>query len=89
MPIHASNRPALDRHLREAEFSLRVATHFACLADTPALEDLQAALGKVGEARVWAKENLKVEPPILRAPRLPIGKGYPTTRKERLGHRWL
>lgn len=88
MPLRASNRDALDRHLQQAEFELRVATHFACLADTPALEVLRAALGKVGEARAFVKQ-MEVEHPVLRPKLLPIGEGLPVTRRERHGYRWL
>jgi hypothetical protein len=88
MPLRASNRDALDRHLQQAEFELRVATHFACLADTPALEGLRAALGKVGEARSFVKQ-MEVEHPVSRPKLLPIGEGLPVTRRERHGYRWL
>jgi hypothetical protein len=88
MPVRASTQQALDRHLREAEFALRVASNFACLADTPALEGVQAALGKVGEARSFVK-TMEVEHPVMRPKPLPIGEGLPLTRKDRIGHRWL
>jgi hypothetical protein len=86
--LNPSTRDALDRHLRQADFELRVATNFACLADTPALEGLRAALGKVGEARALVK-TLAVEHPVLRPKSLPVGQGLPVTRRERHGYRWL
>ena len=65
-----------------------MATNFACLADTPALEGLRAALGKVGEARAFVK-TLEVEHPVLRPKPMPVGQGLPLTRQERHGFRWL
>ena len=53
MPIRASTRRYLDSHLQQAEFTLKVASNFACLVDTPALESIRAALGNIGEARKW------------------------------------
>lgn len=54
MPVQPSTRWYLDNQLQQAEFALKVASNFACLADTPALESIRAALGNIGEARNWA-----------------------------------
>ena len=45
MPVDPSIRSHLDDHLGQAEFSLKVASNFDCLKDTPAHETVRAALG--------------------------------------------
>jgi hypothetical protein len=88
MAVPESTRRYLDSHLQQAEFALKVASNFARLADTPALEEIQAALGKVGGARVWVREKLETEAPAMKPRNLPLGQGLPLTRRERMGYRW-
>lgn len=89
MPVPESTRKYLDSHLQQAEFALKVASNFACLAGSPALEEIHAALGKVGGARVWVREKLEVDAPTPKAFELPLGQELPLTRSERSGYRWL
>ncbi len=88
MAVPESTRKYLDSHLQQAEFALKVASNFACLADTPALEAVRAALGKVGEARTWVREKLEIETVAMKPSELPLGQGLPLTRREQLGYRW-
>ncbi len=88
MPADSSTRRQLDDHLQQAEFSLRVASKFACLHDTAADPVIREALARVGAARAWVKEKLQVEQPAPPVHPIPVGEGLPLTRKERLGFRW-
>ena len=88
MPVDPSIRSHLDDHLGQAEFSLKVASNFDCLKDTPAHDAVRAALARVAEARRWVREGLAVERPDVRSAQLPLGQGLPLNRKERLGYRW-
>ena len=88
MAVDASTRRQIDDHLQRAEFSLRVASKFACLHDTAAEPMLREALARVGAARAWVKEKLAVEMPAVKPYLPPLGEGLPLTRKERLGYRW-
>lgn len=88
MPVDPSIRSHLDDHLGQAEFSLKVASNFDCLKDTPAHDAVRAALARVAEARRWVREGLAVERPGVSSAQVPLGQGLPLTRKERLGYRW-
>lgn len=88
MPVDPSIRSHLDDHLGQAEFSLKVASNFDCLKDTPAHYAVRAALARVAEARRWVREGLAAERPVVRPELAPLGQGLPLTRKERLGYRW-
>ena len=55
-----STRQCLDDHLGQAEFSLKVSRHFACLAGTPAEASIVAALARVQEARRWVSEGMTI-----------------------------
>lgn len=48
-------------HLSQAEVELRVAAQFECCEATPAHPMVRAALARIGEARAWLNQNLKVE----------------------------
>jgi len=88
MPVDPSIRSHLDDHLGQAEFSLKVATNFDCLKDTPAHDAVRAALARVAEARRWVREGLAVERTVWRSAQLPLGQGLPLIRKECMGYRW-
>lgn len=89
MAVAPSTRRQIDDHLQRAEFSLRVASKFACLHDTAAEPVIREALARVGAARAWVKEKLPVETSAMKPHLPPLGEGLPLTRKERFGYRWL
>jgi hypothetical protein len=79
VPVHPSTRQALDDHLSQAEFALRVAGNFECLQGTPAHDSVRAALARVGEARGWVKAQLVVQLPSVKPPNL----AYQSVRERR------
>jgi len=86
--VHPAIRQHVDDYLSKAEFALRVVTHTGCVQNTPALDNLKSALDQVARARAWVKEGLPVEPVVMKPHRVPVGKGLPLNRKQRLGCRW-
>ena len=88
MSVHPSTRRQLYDHLGQAEFSLKVASNFECLAGTPASAAVQAALAEVTRAREWVRTKLAVSYATGPSPR-PMTEGLPLTRKERLSFRHL
>jgi hypothetical protein len=88
MPVAPSTRSHLDDHLGQAEFALKVAANFDCLKNTPAHENVRAALAGVKEARAWVRNRLVVEQTAMKPYRAPLGERLPLTRRERMGYRW-
>ncbi|MEN9402065.1 MAG: hypothetical protein RL091_768 [Verrucomicrobiota bacterium] len=88
MAVHPAIRQHVDDYLSKAEFALNVVSHTGCVQNTPALDNVRAALDQVARARGWVKEGLPVQPVVMKPYQLPLGKGLPLTRQQRLGHRW-
>lgn len=88
MAVHPAIREHVEAHLTRAEFALRVVAHTGCVQNTLAIEHVKAALDQVARARPWVKEGLPVEMPVMKPHQLPLGKGLPLSRKQRLTHRW-
>lgn len=88
MTVHPSTRRQLYDHLGQAEFSLKVASNFECLAGTPASAAVQAALAEVTRAREWVRITVAVSYAAGPSPR-PLAEGLPLTRKDRLSFRHL
>ena len=88
MSVHPSTRRQLYDHLGQAEFSLKVASHFECLAGTPASAAVRTALAEVTQAREWVRTKLEVSYAAGPSPR-PMTEGVPLTRRERLSFRHL
>lgn len=88
MAVHPAIRQHVDDYLSKAEFALRVVAHTGCVQNTPALDNVKSALDQVARARAWVKEGLPVEPVTMKPHPVPLGKGLPLTRKQRLGYRW-
>lgn len=88
MAVHPAIREQVEAYLTKAEFALRVIVHTGCMQNTPALENVQAALDQVARARAWVKEGLPVEPVVMKPYQPPLGKGLPQNRKHRLNLRW-
>jgi len=84
--VHPSTRQHVYDHLGQAEFSLKVAKNFACLAGTPAGDAAQAALAEVARAREWVRTQLAVGHGAGPS-RKPMVERLPLTRKERLNLR--
>ena len=88
MSVHPSTRRQVYDHLGQAEFSLRVASHFACLAGTPAGAAVQAALAEVARAREWVRTELAVSSAAGPSPKL-MTERRPLPPVERLSFRPL
>ncbi|MDO8545516.1 MAG: hypothetical protein Q7S40_34165 [Opitutaceae bacterium] len=88
MAVTPATRKAILDHLTTGAFELRVAANFEVLKATPAHDSLKAAVAQVATARQWIQQHLQEEAIKLAVPSLPLGKGLPLTRKERLGYRW-
>lgn len=86
MSVHPSTRRQLYDHLGQAEFSLKVASNFECLAGTPASAAVQAALAEVTRAREWVRTKLVVSYAAGPSPQR-MAEGLPLTRQERLSFR--
>ncbi len=82
MSVHPSTRRQLYDHLGNAEFSLKVAKNFECLAGTPASAAVQAALAEVTRAREWVRTKLDVSYAAGPSPR-PMREGLPQPRRQR------
>lgn len=81
-PNPATRRQLYD-HLGQAEFSLKVAGNFECLANTPAGAAVQAALAEVQRAREWVRTQLEVSAYAPPSPRH-LHEGYPDVRRPRV-----
>ena len=88
MSVHPSTRRQLYDHLGQAEFSLKVAKNFACLAGTPASAAVEVALAEVTRARAWVRTARAVRDAAGPSPQ-PMTAGLPPTRRERLSFRHL
>jgi hypothetical protein len=86
--VHPAIRQQVDDYLSKAEFALSVVSHTGCVQNTPALDNVKSALDQVARARAWVKQGLPETPVVMKPNQLPLGKGLPLTRKERLGYRW-
>jgi hypothetical protein len=86
--VHPSTRRQLYDHLGQAEFSLKVAKNFECLAGTPASAAVEVALAEVTRAREWVRTRLAVSHAAGPSPK-PMREGLPLTRRERLSFRHL
>lgn len=88
MTVHPSTRRQLYDHLGQAEFSLKVASNFECLAGTPASAAVRTALAEVTRAREWVRTRLAVSHAAGPSPK-PMTKRLPLSRRERLSFRHL
>lgn len=83
MTVNPTTRQQLYDHLGQAEFSLKVAANFECLANTPAGAAVQAALAEARRAREWVRTGLVVSvcaPPLPR----PMRADFPEVRRPRI-----
>ena len=83
MTVNPSTRRQLYDHLGQAEFSLKVANHFECLANTPAGAAVQAALAEARRAREWVRTQLAVSAYAPPSPR-PLREDFPDVRRPRV-----
>ncbi len=88
MAVHPDTREHIEAYLTKAEFSLRVVAHTGCMQNTPALDNVKAALDQVARTRAWVREKMPVEPVVMKPYQAPLGRGLPQSRKQRLTHRW-
>ncbi len=80
MTVNPATRKQLYDHLGQAEFSLKVAGNFECLANTPAGAAVQAALAEVQRAREWVRAELAVSAYAPPSPR-PLREDFPDVRR--------
>ncbi|MBL9186739.1 MAG: hypothetical protein JNK23_04625 [Opitutaceae bacterium] len=83
MTANPATRRQIHDHLGQAEFSLKVAGNFECLANTPAGAAVQAALAQVQRAREWVRTELEVSAHAPPFPR-PLHEDYPDVRRPRI-----